>query len=482
MDWLIYARVSTDEQAQEGISLDAQVASCRAYATARGWIIGDGAVVIDGGISAATLKRPGIQRVMAGLRAGKGVIAWKLDRLTRSLRDLLDLVAIAGDRGGLVSVTEQLDTTTPMGRFTCHLLGALAQWEREMTGQRTRAAVEHARREGRFTGGHLPVGLRVVDEDGKRKVALGDDAATVAQVWGQILRGDSLLDVARFLGAAGLPGRWSTARVRSLLLSPRAVGLLVDRGTQEAVRMALAARPGYAGRPSGSGGGGDASPLSGVARCALCLATLHHVSATGHGGTYRYLRCTGRVKGVCAAKDPRAEPIEREVAAAVSKAFTDGEYAQAMRDMLAAEGVKADEARGRKAKLLGEREQLRARSDELALHGPRPSDPAFWQAMRPMAERLAAIESELAAVEGQLAAGSVQGASAETVLAGLAAEGADIGSAPPERQRAVYDAVLSYAIVHEDRVELGFWDPRETTHPLDAQGVVRAKSRSWLLG
>ena len=144
LPWIIYTRVSTDEQAAGGISLDAQLASCRAYAIARGWTVGE--EVVDGGFSAKDLRRPGAAKVLElyAQRKIAGVIVWRLDRLLRRVRDLVAILDAAGEHGGLVSVTESLDTTTPMGRFVVHLLASIAQLERETVGQRVKMAMDLA--------------------------------------------------------------------------------------------------------------------------------------------------------------------------------------------------------------------------------------------------------------------------------------------------------------------------------------------------
>lgn len=476
--WISYCRVSTDEQASEGVSLDAQAAACRAYAQAKGWLLAE--EIQDAGASAATMKRAGMQRVLAELQAGAGVVVYRLDRLTRSLRDLLDLVALAGDRGGLVSVSESLDTTNPMGRFTIHLLGALAQWERETISHRVKGAMQHARGEGFYVGGGVPAGLGLVSEGARKRLVRGKYADAVAPIWGMVLRGASLSDVGATLRAAGVPGQWTKNRVRGLLLATYCTGLLVDKGTQEAVRSTLAKRPGLPGRPpAGEARALPASPVAGIARCPACGATLIQVSARGRGGRYRYLRCVGRAKGVCTAKDRRAEPVEAGIAVAVSHALRGGDYTRAWVSTLRGETQRAEGLAAERGRLTVERDQTRARAEELSLSGPRPSDPAFWVAMRPLTDRLTVIESRLAEIEGKLAASEGQGLSAEEILSRLELAGAGLAEAAPERQRLVYDGVLAAATVHEDRVELRLFPPDETSTPPE-RGGGSFQSRLWL--
>jgi len=155
-----YIRVSTDSQRDHGISLQAQTAKIRAQAKASGLRLSD--IVSDAGISGKSLSRPGVQRIMSEVAIGKigAVVIWKLDRLTRSVRDLLDLLdLLAKNNVRLISITESLDTDSAVGRMVMTILGAVAQMEREQTGERIRLAAQHMRDIGRVWGAP-PFGFR----------------------------------------------------------------------------------------------------------------------------------------------------------------------------------------------------------------------------------------------------------------------------------------------------------------------------------
>jgi site-specific DNA recombinase len=145
-----YARVSSRGQAEEGLSLEAQEARIRAYAAAKGWELTE--VLVERGRSAKDLKRPEMTRLMREVRSGsvEAVIILKVDRVSRSTRDLLNLLEeFEQHKTGFVSVIENIDTSSSMGRFVITLLGSLAQLEREQVGERTSFALRHARREGK---------------------------------------------------------------------------------------------------------------------------------------------------------------------------------------------------------------------------------------------------------------------------------------------------------------------------------------------
>ena len=132
-----YVRVSTDRQAEQGVSLEAQEAKIRAMATVQSAALLE--VIVDGGESAKSLNRPGLRRLLALINAGKvqTVIVAKLDRLTRSVKDLCGLLELFEKRKvALISIAESLDTGSAAGRLVITIVGAVSQWEREAIGER----------------------------------------------------------------------------------------------------------------------------------------------------------------------------------------------------------------------------------------------------------------------------------------------------------------------------------------------------------
>ena len=204
MKVIAYTRVSTEEQATQGVSLAAQEAKLRAYCDLYGHELLE--VVVDAGESAKTLNRPGLQRALAALRVGEaeGLLVLKLDRLTRSVRDLGELLENYFQRSALLSLQEQCDTSTAAGRLVLNLLTSVAQWERESTGERTRTALQHKKSQG---------------------VKLGapslTDAATIARAAELKGQGLTLRQVAEQLTAEGFQtlrgGRWEAMTVKRLL-------------------------------------------------------------------------------------------------------------------------------------------------------------------------------------------------------------------------------------------------------------------------
>ena len=156
-----YVRVSTEKQADFGVSLEAQAEKVRAMAVVQGAELAE--VIIDAGESAKSLNRPGMARLLSLVDAGAvdTVIIAKLDRLTRSVKILPNCWSDSTRRGvSLVSVAESLDTRTAAGRLVLNIMTAVSQWEREAIGERTRDAMHHKRANGERVG-TVPFGYRM---------------------------------------------------------------------------------------------------------------------------------------------------------------------------------------------------------------------------------------------------------------------------------------------------------------------------------
>lgn len=205
---VVYCRVSTDKQADRGVSLEAQQAKAKAYAELYDLDIVE--MVIDAGASAKTLDRPGLKRALDLLKAGKAdaLLVVKLDRLTRSVADLGRLVEryFAPGKAALLSVGEQIDTRSAGGRLVLNVLGAVSQWEREAVGERTSAALKHKAAQGEYTGGDVPYGFRL-SRDRQRLEPHAKEQVLVAEARRLRRKGLSLRAVARALSARGFRTR-----------------------------------------------------------------------------------------------------------------------------------------------------------------------------------------------------------------------------------------------------------------------------------
>jgi DNA invertase Pin-like site-specific DNA recombinase len=222
MNVIGYARVSTNEQADYGVSLEAQEARIRAYCDAQTWTCIE--VVRDDGASAKDLKRPGMARVLGELpRADRrfgAVVFTKLDRLTRSVRDLGALSELLRRHEvALVSIQENVDTATATGKLFHVVIAAISEWERDVIGERTREALAHKRRRGERAG-PVPYGYDLAS-DGRRVTPNATEQAVLAAVAASREKGESYALIADSLNAERVPtkhgGRWYAATVRSVL-------------------------------------------------------------------------------------------------------------------------------------------------------------------------------------------------------------------------------------------------------------------------
>jgi DNA invertase Pin-like site-specific DNA recombinase len=175
----IYTRVSTDQGlAQDFNSLDAQYEASQAYIRSQahaGWTLLRGKYD-DGGFSGGDTDRPALQRLLEDVRAEKVdvIVVYKVDRLTRSLADFAKLVELFDQHGvSFVSVTQQFNTTTSMGRLTLNVLLSFAQFEREVTSERIRDKIAASKRKGLWVGGMAPLGYDTKD----RKISVNEAEA-----------------------------------------------------------------------------------------------------------------------------------------------------------------------------------------------------------------------------------------------------------------------------------------------------------------
>jgi DNA invertase Pin-like site-specific DNA recombinase len=159
-----YCRVSTEEQAREGISLDAQEQKIRAYAQLKDLELLE--IIRDEGFSGKDIQRPGLQRLLNLIDGAEteALVVYKLDRLTRNTSDLLHLIEDIFKKGNtrFFSITEDIDTESAMGKFFLTIMGAMAQMERELISERTSTALQYKKSQGQSLG-KIPFGYSRID-------------------------------------------------------------------------------------------------------------------------------------------------------------------------------------------------------------------------------------------------------------------------------------------------------------------------------
>ena len=203
----IYTRKSSEEGLeQEFNSLDAQREACEAYIRSQkstGWVaLPD--MYDDGGISGGTMERPALRRLLSDIAAGRvdTVVVYKVDRLTRSLSDFAKIVDAFDAKGvSFVSVTQQFNTTTSMGRLTLNMLLSFAQFEREVTGERIRDKIAASKKKGMWMGGLPPLGYDVAD---RKLVVNAAEDDNVRHIFGSYAELKEVLALKEELDADGI--------------------------------------------------------------------------------------------------------------------------------------------------------------------------------------------------------------------------------------------------------------------------------------
>ncbi len=234
----IYTRKSSEEGLDQAFnSLDAQREACEDYIKSQrhqGWIAIPGSFD-DGGYSGGSTARPGLQRLLTAIGAGRVdvVVVYKVDRLSRSLADFARLMQLFDEqRVSFVSVTQQFNTTTSMGRLTLNMLLSFAQFEREVAGERIRDKLAATFRRGVFVTGQPPIGYRRPrqDEPGfveRRLLIVPEEAALVRSIYTGYLDVRSLVKLAAGLNAEGhRTKRWTSSRDRAFGGKPFTSGLV----------------------------------------------------------------------------------------------------------------------------------------------------------------------------------------------------------------------------------------------------------------
>ena len=198
-----YIRVSTTEQASEGVSLEAQRAKIAAWAVANDYELV--AIHEDAGITGTSMeKRAGLQAAIAATGKGMALVAYSISRLARSTADMLEIAAGLEKKGAdLVSLTEKIDTTAAAGRMVFRMLAVLSEFERDIISERTTNALAHKKAQGQVYSA-LPLGY--ANADGKL-VPIDEELLVVAEIRDMRGQGKTLRDIADDLNGRGIVGK-----------------------------------------------------------------------------------------------------------------------------------------------------------------------------------------------------------------------------------------------------------------------------------
>jgi DNA invertase Pin-like site-specific DNA recombinase len=351
----IYPRVSDHTEADKDFTtIDNQIErSTRYMESQEGWTLVK--TYDEDGRSAKDMHRPKLQEMLADIRAGKidVVIVYKIDRLSRSLRDFVDMMDLFEKHGvTFVSVTQQFSTGDALGKFTLGMLALFAQFEREMTVERTRDKIAGMRQQGMWSGGMAPLGYDLIEG---RLVVNADEAETVRYIFDRYLEWRSARLVAQALNEADRPVKqrgemtpegWTKDIVLRVLRNVVYTGVIEHDGTLYPGRHEpLISRETYEQAESQLNAGASEGEWTGRARHYLLQGVMHcecgsimTPSASGNdNGKYRYYRCSAQEKGTpCESSALPADAIESFVVDRIHEIASDGQIAAALRTQMEA--------------------------------------------------------------------------------------------------------------------------------------------------
>jgi DNA invertase Pin-like site-specific DNA recombinase len=223
----IYTRVSTEDQAKEGFSLDAQLDKLRSYCKARDWTISD--EYIDDGYTGRNVKRPAYSRMLEEMDKWDILLVIKMDRIHRNSKNFMLMMEDLKKHGKeFVSMTESLDTSTAMGRFVMDIIQRIAQLESEQIGERVYIGMEQkARTNGGILGFNIPYGYNYVNGN---LIINQDEAKYVKRIFNQYLKGMSMKKISNELNSKNIPTKlnkkWGPQTISLILKNPIYCGFL----------------------------------------------------------------------------------------------------------------------------------------------------------------------------------------------------------------------------------------------------------------
>lgn len=339
-----YIRVSTEMQVEKDSLINQEeVISKFAQSKNKGLKI-----YRDAGISGKNKDRPALQEMLNDVEQGliEAVVVTRLDRITRSLKDLISLKELFEGHGvSFISITQNLDTSTPMGRFSFYILGLVAQLEREMTAERVAEDMRGRAKRGKWNGGPIPFGFKF-DAELKKLVVNPEEARIVEVIYQLYLKRKSFRNVVHSLNSMGIGTRggkaWASTSIRRILQNPIYYGVLTynkrktigktskPRPEEEYILVeagceAIISKNQWTQVQEVANTQKKIPPsskksqylLTGLLECQFCATRLYGYTHVGHakgGKVYQYYRCNGHIsKGsaFCPGNTVDAKVVER---------------------------------------------------------------------------------------------------------------------------------------------------------------------------
>ena len=495
-----YSRVSSEEQAAHGISIDAQRGILEGYAAMTSRQI---RIYEDAGYSGKNTNRPALQQLLAACRSGSvsTVVVWKLDRLSRSLRDTLTIIEDIFQPAGitLVSVTESIDTSTPSGRMMLNLLASFAQLEREQDSDRVVMAHKHLARDCKYLGGHIPLGYCIDDE--KHYQLDPATAPIVRRVFEMYLSRSGYTPILEYLNSFTFSGTRKTpfgkSDLKFLLKNEIYSGTYVRRmgadprhriTSPETIRVPggvpalltpdewqrVCALRSQSERSAAIYSARNVYPLSGLVYCAACgaLMPLNYGGKDRDGTVQRYYACRAKC-----ARPARLEQLQDAVFSVVEQMALSGSDAIAAACAVennyadAADEDRAADARSVDQQIIEVNKRISKIVSFISEHGS--AAPAS------LADDLTRLEKERDALQSRAAALRTPASryDAPATVAAISAC-AGIKKQPPKQQKDLLQAAVYKVFVSDDDYKIIFnWHTSggdEPPHPVQ-QSIHRSK-------
>jgi len=493
--YIIYTRCSTDEQAMgDFTTLDAQAHHCKNMLDAFGHELasfGKNGIVRDDGYSAKDLNRPGIQSILESInkkREFDGIIFFRLDRWTRNPRDLYAMIDLFKEHDiDFVSVRENLDSSTAIGRVVIGILGLLSAFERELTGERVKAAFVARARQGMRTGGKAPIGYKIIPSgpllpNGKQPTRIIIDetmAPHIKVIWEMAANNKSLTDIGQELIKRGVQKVskhiWRRQAVSHIIKNPFYKGYIAYNGEthrgkhqplveekmwEKANKLMSAKTP---GRRYWKQKNGYEFLLAGLIKCGCCGSSLVSIHSAGRGkNKFYYYECGRSRQGLgCSYKRISGPAFDKAVLDYFRRASQDQEIiVRAIGNAIRESQIKFEkieenliERRIRLNTLRHEVENLL----DLAMKNTVSQGVVFKNKMSGIEAEIETLDEEIKKLEDEKKVAQMNAHSGEHIYSNVKIAIQHIDQAPPEVQKDLLKALIENITVYEDKIVMNMF-------------------------
>lgn len=498
-NYIIYTRCSTDEQAQgDYTTLDAQAHHCKNMLDAFGYDLaefGKKGIINDDGYSAKDLNRPGIQSILQSInnkREFDGIIFFRLDRLTRNTRDLYSMIDLFKQHDvDFISVRENLDSSTAIGRVVIGILGILSAFERELTGERVKASAIARARQGFRVGGTTPIGYKLINDgaqlpNGKqpKKVVIDENLAPhIQMIWKMAANNNSLSEIGQALIRRRIKTKhkhyWRRQSVALIIKNPFYKGYIkysgeihrgkhepiIDERTWDKANAVLSAK--LPGRRIKYAIEGYAFLLGGLIKCGVCGSHLVSVHSAGRDKKrFFYYECARSRQGLGCSYKRIAAPVfdqalidyfrrasqnQEIIIRAIGKAIRESQIKlESIEAILNEKIIRLNTLRHEVENMLN-----------LAMKDSITVGKTYKTRMNDLETEIASLEVETDQLESEKKAAQMGWQSGEYIYSNIKLAMEHIDQASMESQKNLLRALIEKVIVYEDKIAINMFIQNE---------------------